>query len=149
GAGSGKTAVLVERFVRAVLDDGSSPGAILAITFTDRAAGELRERVRARLLQLGHREQARDAESAFVSTFHGFCARVLRAHALLAGVDPRFEVLDEGLATGLRARAFDVALAAFLDGARPDAVDLVAAYNPDEVQDMILTTFAALRSRGE
>ena len=49
GAGSGKTSVLVERFVRAVCEDGVSPGRILAITFTDRAAGELRERVREQL----------------------------------------------------------------------------------------------------
>ena len=49
GAGSGKTSVLVERFVRAVREDGVAPGRILAITFTERAAGELRERVRGAL----------------------------------------------------------------------------------------------------
>ena len=54
-AGSGKTSVLVERYVRAVLDDGIAPGRILAITFTDRAAGELRERVRVRLVEAGQR----------------------------------------------------------------------------------------------
>src|SRR5580704_3296332 len=86
GAGSGKTSVLVERFVRAVREDGVAPGKILAITFTERAAGELRERVRARLLELGEREQARDTEAAFVSTFHGFCARLLRVHPLPAGL---------------------------------------------------------------
>ena len=48
GAGSGKTSVLVERYVRAVALDGVAPSQILAITFTDRAAGELRERVRRR-----------------------------------------------------------------------------------------------------
>ena len=87
-AGSGKTSVLVERFVRAVREDGIAPARILAITFTERAAGELRARVRARLLELGDREAARDTEAAFVGTFHGFCARLLRAHALAAGLDP-------------------------------------------------------------
>ncbi len=53
GAGSGKTSVLVERFVRAVLEDGIAPGRILAITFTERAAGELKERIRARLHSAG------------------------------------------------------------------------------------------------
>src|SRR6478609_3757188 len=85
-AGSGKTSVLVERFVRAVRDDGVAPGRILAITFTERAAGELRERVRARLLELGDRDAARDTEAAFVGTFHGFCVRVLRAHPLAAAL---------------------------------------------------------------
>jgi len=58
-AGSGKTSVLVERFVRAVREDGIDPARILAITFTDKAAGELRERLRARLRELGDREAAR------------------------------------------------------------------------------------------
>src|SRR5712691_8381082 len=53
GAGSGKTRVLVERFVAAVLEDQLAPSRILAITFTERAAGELRERIRARFVQLG------------------------------------------------------------------------------------------------
>jgi ATP-dependent helicase/nuclease subunit A len=59
-AGSGKTSVLVERFVRSVVEDGLTPAQVLAITFTDKAAGELRSRVRARLLELGRREAARD-----------------------------------------------------------------------------------------
>src|SRR5207244_4929959 len=69
GAGSGKTRVLVERFVSAVLEDQLAPSRILAITFTERAAGELRERIRARFVQLGSREAARELERAFVGTF--------------------------------------------------------------------------------
>ena len=82
GAGSGKTSVLVERFVRAVLVDGVDVSAILTITFTEKAAAELRDRIRARLRELGAGEAARQTEGAFISTIHGFCARVLRAHAL-------------------------------------------------------------------
>ena len=148
GAGSGKTSVLVERFVRAVLDDGVAPSRILAITFTDRAAGELRERVRARLLELGGRQAARDTEAAFVSTFHGFCARLLRGHALLAGLDPDFAVLEEGLAAWLRERAFRSALERLLAGGERDALDVVAAYGVDGVQAMLLGVYADLRSRG-
>ena len=55
-AGSGKTSVLVERFARAVLDDGVDVGAILTITFTEKAAAELRERIRTRLRELGATE---------------------------------------------------------------------------------------------
>ncbi len=129
--------MLVERFVRAVREDGVAPSAILAITFTERAAGELRERVRARLLELGDREAARDTEAAFVGTFHGFCARLLRAHPLPAGLDPEFAILDEGLAGRLREAAFAQALATFLEGEPRDAVDLVAAYGVDGVRAMI------------
>ncbi len=149
GAGSGKTSVLVERFVRAVLEDGVAPARILAITFTERAAGELRERVRARFLELAQREAARDTEAAFVSTFHGFCARLLRTHPLLAELDPEFTVLDEGVAGGLRERAFAPALGEFLAAEGDRGVDLVAAYGVDQVRGMLAGAYAELRSRGE
>jgi len=148
-AGSGKTSVLVERFVRAVRQDGIAPGKILAITFTERAAGELRARVRARLLELGDREAARDTEAAFVGTFHGFCARVLRAHPLAAGLDPEFAVIDEGLAGRLRELAFRAAVRDFLGGERTAAVDLLAAYGIERIRAMIEQVYKELRSRGQ
>jgi ATP-dependent helicase/nuclease subunit A len=148
-AGSGKTSVLVERFVRAVREDGIAPGKILAITFTERAAGELRSRVRARLLLLGDREAARDTEAAFVGTFHGFCARLLRAHPLAAGLDPGFAIVDEGLAGRLRELAFKMALRQFLAGERSEAVDLLAAYGVDRVRAMTEQIYSELRSRGQ
>jgi ATP-dependent helicase/nuclease subunit A len=148
-AGSGKTSVLVERFIRAVREDGTGPGRILAITFTERAAGELRARVRARLLALGDREAARDTEAAFVGTFHGFCARVLRAHPLAAGLDPDFTILEEGLAGRLRELAFKAATRQFLGGERSAAVDLLAAYGVDRVGTMVEQVAQELRSKGQ
>jgi ATP-dependent helicase/nuclease subunit A len=149
GAGSGKTAVLVERFVRAVREDGISPRRVLAITFTERAAAELRERLRARLLELGEREAARDTEGAPIGTFHAFCARLLRIHALTAGLDPDFAILDEPSAVRLRQLAFRRALGALLGGGRrEEMVDLVAAYGADRVQRMIMGAYAEQRSRG-
>jgi len=147
-AGSGKTSVLVERFVRAIREDGIAPGSILAITFTERAAGELRARVRARLLERGDREAARDTEAAFVGTFHGFCARLLRAHPLAAGLDPDFAIIDEGLAGRLRERAFEAAVREFLIGERGAAVDLLAAFRVDRVRAMLEQVHRELRSRG-
>ncbi len=148
-AGSGKTSVLVERFVRAVREDGVAPGRILAITFTERAAGELRERVRARFLELDEREAARDTEAAFVGTFHGFCARLLRAHPLMVGLDPDFAILDEGLAGRLRDRAFSMALRDFVHEERPAEVDLLATYGVDRVRGMVAAVHAQLRSQGQ
>jgi ATP-dependent helicase/nuclease subunit A len=142
-AGSGKTSVLVERFVRAVLDDGVDVSAILAITFTDKAAAELRERIRLRFRELGAVEQARATEGAFISTIHAFCARVLRAHALLAGIDPRFVVLDEPEARRVADQAFDDALSDLGD------VELIASYGAWALRTATLATHGELRSRGE
>jgi ATP-dependent exoDNAse (exonuclease V) beta subunit len=148
-AGSGKTSVLVERFVAAIRADGIAAGKILAITFTERAAGELRSRVRARLLELGDRDAARDTEAAYVGTFHGFCARLLRAHALAVGLDPQFTIMEEGLAGRLREQAFKEALREFLAGERSSAVDLLAAYGVDRVHTMVEQVYNELRSRGQ
>ena len=128
-AGSGKTAVMVERFVEAVLEDGVPVGAILALTFTEKAAGELRDRVRRRFRRSARSEHAREAERRWVGTIHGFCARVLRARPLAAGLDPRFEVLDEAAAERLAARRLRRARSR--PGPRragPPAVDVAAAY---------------------
>jgi ATP-dependent helicase/nuclease subunit A len=147
-AGSGKTSVLAERFVRSVLEDGVAPAQILAITFTDKAAGELRERVRKRFLELGERERARETEAAFISTIHGFCARVLRSRALSAGLDPSFTVLDEARARGLRDQALTSALEHFVAAGGEPAVDFLAAYTVDGAGEMVRTAHDVLRSRG-
>jgi ATP-dependent helicase/nuclease subunit A len=147
-AGSGKTAVMVERFVEAVLDDGVAVGSILALTFTEKAAGELRERVRRRFTALGEVEAARDAEAAWIGTIHGFCARVLRARPLAAGLDPRFTVLDAAAAQRLAEQAYDVALDAWAAARGARAVDLAAAYGPG-LREMITGVHEALRSRGQ
>jgi ATP-dependent helicase/nuclease subunit A len=148
-AGSGKTSVLVERFVASVVQDGLRADQVLAITFTDKAAGELRARVRARLLELDHRQAAREAEAAWITTFHGFCARILRAHAVAAGLDPGFAVLDPADGRAARREAFEAALADFLAAPRADALDLAAGYTVDRLQRMVVAAHDELRSRGQ
>jgi ATP-dependent helicase/nuclease subunit A len=152
GAGSGKTRVLVERFVRSVVDDGVGVDRMLAITFTEKAAAELKGRLRRRFLELGEREKAREAEAASVSTIHGFCSRLLRANALAAGIDPEYRVLDEAEAARLSIDAFDRALEEFVLKARAEGterLDLVASYTPDKLQRMVTTVYSRLRSRGQ
>ena len=94
GAGTGKTTVLVERFVKAVCERGLSIDSVLVITYTERAAGELRSRIRDRLVELERHDLAREIDRAWISTIHGFCSRLLRNHPFEAGLDPRFRVLD-------------------------------------------------------
>jgi ATP-dependent exoDNAse (exonuclease V) beta subunit len=147
-AGSGKTAVMVERFVEAVLSDGVGVGAILALTFTEKAAGELRDRLRRRLLELGEIEHAREADGAWVGTIHGFCARVLRAEPLAAGLDPRFSVLDEATSQRLAGQAWEEALEDWARTHGESALALAGAYGMG-LQPLVIDTHAALRSAGQ
>ena len=147
GAGTGKTTVIVERFVRAV-ERGVDVGSILVVTFTERAAGELRSRIRARLLQSGRADLARELDGAWISTIHGFCHRLLRAYPAAAGVDPRFRVLDESQASVLRAEAFGVALAEFCSGEHPERVKLLATYGAGGLRRMLGGVAATLRAAG-
>ena len=148
GAGTGKTSVLVERFVRAVVDDGVAVDAVLAITFTEKAAAQLGRRVRERFIELGRRDLAREAERAWISTIHGFCSRVLRAHALSAGIDPDFHVLDDLESERVALDAMDRALEAFLGEADPRRLEMVASYSPDKLREMVRAAHSLLRSRG-
>jgi ATP-dependent exoDNAse (exonuclease V) beta subunit len=148
GAGTGKTSVLVERFVQAVREDDVEVERILAITFTEKAAAEMKERVRARLVELDMREEARAAEGAWISTIHRFCARVLRTHALTAGIDPEYRVLDELESERLGLDAFDRAIEDLLREAGGEMLEQVASYTPDRLRDMVRTAFSWQRSRG-
>jgi ATP-dependent exoDNAse (exonuclease V) beta subunit len=147
-AGSGKTSVLVERYVAMVMQDDIAPGAILAVTFTDRAAGEMRARIRKLLIERGGREFVAESESAWISTLHGFCTRVLRQHAVAVGIDPTFRLLDEGESRDLRERAFERALRGFMDGGEGH-VELVAAFTADLLAGEITGLYDLLRTRGE
>ena len=86
GAGSGKTRVLTHRIAYLIEEKGVNPWNILAITFTNKAAGEMRERVD-RLVGFG-------SESIWVSTFHSMCVRILRRHIELLGYDNSFTIYD-------------------------------------------------------
>jgi ATP-dependent helicase/nuclease subunit A len=147
GAGTGKTSVLVERFARAI-DAGIDVGSILVITYTERAAAELRSRIRARLAQLGRPEPTRELDGAWISTIHGFCLRLLKQHPFAAGVDPRFRVLDESQGAVLRAEAFDEALAEFCHGERPDRLALLATYGSGALRRMLTGVYETLRAAG-
>src|SRR6201747_3287942 len=97
GAGAGKTGVMVERYARLVVDQSVSPDAILAFTFTDKAAAELRARVRAELSRRAAGSGAKAVRAAallttiggaWITPIHGFCNPALGAHPAPPGGDP-------------------------------------------------------------
>ena len=153
GAGSGKTRLLTQRFINAV-----SPGAvsewhpasvdeILAITFTDKAAGELAERVRCALRAARLVEEARGVDNAWVSTIHGLCSRLLRRHALEAGVDPLFSVADTVVAGNLRAEAFEQAVLGLLSESA-EVAQLIDAYPVAAILSAVSTLMRELAVHG-
>ena len=86
GAGTGKTRVLTTRFAHILLTRRAFPNQVLAVTFTNKAAREMRERVAAML--------GGPADGLWLGTFHALCARMLRRHASLVGLTSSFNILD-------------------------------------------------------
>ncbi len=86
GAGSGKTRVITYRIVKLILMDGVAPEEILAVTFTNKAAAEMRERISNMLPDIAHR--------IIMGTFHSVCVRMLRYNAGAVGLEPNFTIYD-------------------------------------------------------
>lgn len=128
GPGSGKTRVLVERLRWLIVERRVRPERILAITFTEKAALEMHSRL------VGESDPASDHRSLFqsaqISTIDAFCSRLLREHALEAGVDPGFEMLDAGEADELLAGAIEDALDEAFGKGGPDLEAFLAGYVP-------------------
>ena len=129
-AGAGKTSVLVTRLLNLVGEGKSPLDRIVAVTFTEKAAGELKMRVRERIeaaldgaLDATRRESFEKAIEALghapIGTIHGFCSGLLRERPVEAGVDPQFQVADELAASLLRERVWTEWLEAELTRGNP------------------------------
>jgi len=140
GAGTGKTRVLTERYLHLVNDKGVDVRRILAMTFTNKAAREMKDRIRAAFVELGDEERARQVEFAPISTVHTFLGRVLRERALDAGVDPRVRIADEITAELLLDQAMRDAVQALDETTRESLVDVSGG------EDFLRRLYLAARS---
>src|SRR5258705_933167 len=128
-AGTGKTTELVRRIVTMLAKGRADVTSIVAVTFTEKAAGELKLRLRQELedariaaagtpmVHLRLQEALQNLEEAHVSTIHGFCAELLRERPVEAGIDPLFTVLTEPQSQ----RCYDEAFAAWFQDVLKDA----------------------------
>jgi len=151
GAGSGKTRVLAERFVSTTLSQEAAGAAapmrsVLLITFTDKAAGELTERVRRIFLEKARPDLAREVDGAWISTIHGFCARMVRRHALELGVDPAFSVLADPQTGVVRLEAFERAVGSLLDD--PELAAVIEERGVVALRSSLQSAYDSLRSKG-
>lgn len=150
GAGSGKTRVLAHRFAQALSEsgiDGIDMDAILTITFTTKAAGEIAERVRRVLAEQERHALARRVDEAWISTIHGMCSRLVRRHALEAGVSPYFRTADEVMAGLLRSEAWERASQRLFESDQA-VLGLFEVIGHVTVRNAILSAHGRLRAMG-
>ena len=153
GAGCGKTTVLTSRFLAALEGGGTGSNSgvrsLVALTFTEKAARELRQRIRGachdRLKRATGDEVARwrsvlrGLEAAPISTFHEYCAALLRRHALEAGIDPDFQIFDAAIADSIRDEALTRCLRGWLASSHADLIELAVAHGLRSVRESLGT----------
>ncbi len=148
GAGTGKTRVLVERILHLLRTQKATITELLVLTFTEKAANEIKTR-----LSQGFREMSlvgprRDLEKAAISTFHGFASRLLKEHPIEAGVDPEFRVIETEQSELLKEEAMREMIAKIYDE-KKEAFELLPAYGENVACDGILKVFTAARHEGK
>ncbi len=152
GAGSGKTSTTVHRYERLLTGeytDGRKgepvePSSILVFTFTDKAAGELRDRIRSLRDQ---RNMTFSMGNLWVGTFHSICARILRGHPVAATVDPAFEVIDDVVASRIKEAAYAAALERSCE--KEETVALLSRFTASTLKKGIQSAYERLRAAGE
>lgn len=145
GPGSGKTLVLVERFA-SLVESGVEPARILAITFTEKAATQIKERVVQRFKV--RPDIRRAVERSPVSTIHGLCHALLSEHAVSAGLDPQFDVLDELGASLEQAAAMDRTLDAFAINRRSEFLEFASCWKSENMANDLLLLWPRLLGAG-
>ncbi|MDQ3666721.1 MAG: UvrD-helicase domain-containing protein [Acidobacteriota bacterium] len=158
GPGSGKTRVLVERYLHILSERSLFIDQIVAITFTNRAANEMRQRLRARLNEilltasgderkrwLGYK---RTLDEAVITTIHGFCARLLREFPVEAGVDPQFLLLDEHRAAMLLESVVEEALSHFISSGHVEISRLTLGAGRAKLADALAQLYRDVRGQG-
>jgi ATP-dependent helicase/nuclease subunit A len=146
GPGSGKTTVLVAYF-RGLVAAGVDPLRILAITFTEKAAAHMR----AKLVEEFHDDLSvrGKLERAWVSTVHGFCARLLKENAIFAGVDPEFTVADARLSWRMQHDAMAEAIDAMLAEHPGPMRALIRGLSTYSFEESLLSAYDAMRGSGK
>ena len=96
GAGSGKTAVLTERTIRKLLNGGNI-NRLLILTFTNAAAGEMKDRIRKAIKGAGLKEQLNYIDSAYITTFDSFALSLVKKYHTLLGLSPNISIMDNSI----------------------------------------------------
>ena len=148
-AGSGKTAVMIERIVR-LIREGADPFSFLVITFTNAAAAEMKEKIRKRLL--AERKDpiiasaAEKASAMEICTIHAFCQHLIRQEFQIVGVDPFFQISTGAQREQLFADAFRQACNKLRDEEDADYLSFIRQYEPGEARTIVTTVWGFIMS---
>jgi ATP-dependent helicase/nuclease subunit A len=158
GPGAGKTTVLVERYLQILRTRDISVDQIVAITFTNRAANEMRERLRTELDKLlwsaTPNERAkwmrhkRTLEGAIITTIHGFCARLLREFPVEADIDPQFALLDAHQSAMLEEAVVEETLTEFISANHQATTELAAGVGRARLARGLIDIYRSMRNQG-
>jgi ATP-dependent helicase/nuclease subunit A len=158
GPGSGKTTVLVERYLHILRERKPQIDEIVAITFTNRAANEMRARLRDDLnhilAEASPTERPRwlnykrTLDGAVITTIHGFCARLLREFPVEAGVDPQFLLLDEHRASMLLESIVEEVLSKFISDGHLEVSRLTLGVGRAKLADSLAQVYREVRGQG-
>ena len=148
GAGTGKTRVLVERVLHLLRTQQATLTELLVLTFTEKAANEIKTRLSSSFREGGLERPRRDLEKAAISTFHGFASRLLKEHPIEAGVDPDFRVIETEQSELLKEEAMREMIAK-LYAEKKESFELLPVYGEDAARDGILKVLTAARHEGK
>ncbi|HET6976910.1 MAG TPA: UvrD-helicase domain-containing protein [Pyrinomonadaceae bacterium] len=158
GPGSGKTTVLVERYIHILREHNLSIDQIVAITFTNRAANEMHQRLRDELnemLRIANEEERRrwlnykrTLDGAVITTIHGFCARLLREFPIEAHVDPQFLLLDEHRAAMMLELIVEEVLSEFISNGHIEISRLTLGVGRSRLAAALAQLYRETRGKG-
>jgi ATP-dependent helicase/nuclease subunit A len=148
GAGTGKTRVLVERILHLLRTQKATLTELLVLTFTEKAANEIKTRLSEGFREMSLVGPRRDLEKAAISTFHGFASRLLKEHPVEAGVDPDFRVIETEQSELLKEEAMREMIAKIYEE-KNGAFELLPVYGEEKARDGILKVFTAARHEGK
>ncbi len=148
GAGTGKTSVLIERVLHLIQTRKASMTELLVLTFTEKAANEIKSRLSEQFKNLGMETPRRDLERSAISTFHSFASSLLRKYPIEAGVDPFFRVMENEQTDLLKEEALaETVKASYQKG--DGTFELFHIYGEENLKHAILKVFMAARHEGK
>ncbi|MBQ8299040.1 MAG: helicase-exonuclease AddAB subunit AddA [Clostridia bacterium] len=149
GAGSGKTAVLVERIIRKIIDDGVDIDKMLIVTFTNAAASEMKERIRSRLYDEVNKNHSLQKQILYLNrssimTIDAFCKKAIKDYFYKLDIDPNFKIVDSTEGELLRLEAIDEVLEELYESKDEEILDVLDAYSSNKSDEGLINLILSI-----